>query len=97
MTASTVRLSATTGEPLNDERVRETVVAAAHAIAERTGVPLESVETDANSVTVKIGADKLAAMGFGAELRRATNTWHEGRFGATLWGKPERDDGEAWR
>ena len=95
MTASRVRLRALDGEPLADERVRETVVATARAIAERTGVAIGAVEAEPGSITVTLAGDKLAAMGFLAELRRLTNAWYEQRHGISLWGGDERD-GELW-
>ena len=88
MEPSTVRLSALEGEPLTDPRVRDTVVATVHAIAERTGIELESAVPEASSLTVTIRADRLAALGFVAELRRVTDAWHRGRTGRTLWGGP---------
>jgi len=92
MDTSTVRLSAQRGSPLDDPRVRSTVEATARAILERTGVPLRGLASDGASLTVTIEADKIAAMGFLAELRRLTNAWYEGKFKAgTLWGPdPER-------
>ncbi|MDX2146855.1 MAG: hypothetical protein SFZ23_04975 [Planctomycetota bacterium] len=92
METCTVRLFARDGEPLRDERVRETVVATAHAIAERTGVEIVSLEASASAVTVSLAIDKLAGMGFLAELRRLTDQWHEKKFARPLWPAPE--DGE---
>jgi len=87
METSTVRLSAHRGRPLDDPKVRSTVEATARAILERTGVPMVGMESDGASVTVTLGADKIAAMGFLAELRRLTNSWYEGKFKAgELWG-----------
>jgi hypothetical protein len=95
MDQSTVRLRALSGAPLADDAVRTTVVATAHAIAERTGVALLAIEAAADSVTVTLGTDKLAAMGFLAELRRLTNTWFaRKRSGESLWGEVPRDEGD---
>lgn len=88
MEVSTLRLRALEGEPLRDERVRDTVIAAAHAIAERTGIALERVEGEPDSLVVTICADRLAALGFLAELRRATDAWHRRSRGGSLWGEP---------
>lgn len=71
--------------PLADERVRETVIAVARSIAERTGVDLLEVSATDTSVTAVLSAGRVAAMGFAAELRRATNDWHAKRHRRPLW------------
>lgn len=72
---------------MDDPVVRDTVIATAHAIAERTGVTLAAVATDADSITVTLDINKLAAIGFLAELRRLTNAWYEKKFKeGPLWG-----------
>lgn len=82
-----VRLRALSGEPLADADVRQTVEAAAHAAAERAGVRLLSLETTPTALTVTLATDKLAGMGFMAELRRATNSWYEKKYrDGPLWG-----------
>ena len=84
--ASTGVLRAAMGEPLANVAVRETVLAAAHAIAERTGIRVVHLEADACSVRAVLETSRLAAMGFMAELRRTTNTWYSARHdGAPLW------------
>lgn len=86
---STMRLTALEGTPLADPRTRATVIAAAGAIAERTGIPLASVHADIASITISLDADRLTCLGFLAELRRSTNTWFAARNGGrTLWGEP---------
>lgn len=91
MESCTVRLRASRGRPLDDPRVRSTVEATARAILERTGVGLVGMESDGASVTVTLDTDKLAALGFLAELRRLTNAWYEGKYRAgSLWGDAER-------
>ena len=90
---TSLRLRAITGYPLANERVRETVVATANAIAERTGVSLGSVNADGDSVRVEIDAGEVVAVGFLAELRRLTNAWYEGKFGESLWGEPPSEEG----
>ena len=86
-------LRALEGEPLRDPMVRRTVVAAAHAIAERNGVRLVRLDSDARRVTVTLETSRLAAIGFAAELRRVTTEWHRKRSGAsTLWGDPATED-----
>ena len=97
---TTVTLRATSGRPLTEAGTRATVESAARALAERTGVALHAVRTDETSVTVTLGAHRLAAMGFLTELRNATNRWYEARNpGDLLWptgqvdttADPERD------
>ncbi len=89
MEASRVRLRALAGIPLADPVVRDMVVAAAHAIAERTGFALTEIDTEPDSITVTLAADKLAALGFLAELRRLTSAWYEKKFAeGPLWGEP---------
>jgi hypothetical protein len=91
MESSTVRLTALEGEPLRDDRLRDLVVATAHAIAERTGVALTAIDPSPDGVQVTISAGRLAALGFVAELRRVTEAWHRGRTGRSLWGEPAQD------
>lgn len=92
MEASRVRLRALEGIPLADPVVRDMVVATANAIAERTGINLAEITTEPDSITVTLTADKLAALGFLAELRRLTSAWYEKKFReGPLWGEPPRD------
>lgn len=87
---STVTLRALAGAPLQDERVRATVLSTAHAIAERIGVRIAAIEADDGSVTASIRAGRIEAMGFAAELRRVTDSWYAAKYGEeTLWGKVE--------
>lgn len=89
---ATVRLRALQGSPLADVRTRATVIAAAGSIAERTGVRLVAVAADDRSITVTIDADRLAGLGFLAELRRNTNAWFASRHtGLSLWGEAVED------
>jgi hypothetical protein len=93
---ATLRLRALEGCPMDDPVVRDTVIATAHAIAERTGVVVRGVTTDADSITVTLEIDKLAALGFMAELRRLTNAWYEKKFReGPLWGTA-KEHGEEW-
>lgn len=81
-------LRAIEGTPLADEPVRSTVVATAHAIAERTGVELLDIATTESSVTVTLATSRIGAIGFLAELRRLTTKWHHDRTGEpSLWGE----------
>lgn len=91
----TMKLTAREGTPLTDESIARTVIATAHAIAERTGVELQRIDHDDNSLTVTLATDRLAGLGFMAELRRLTNAWHAGKVGSdptqpSLWGNPPR-------
>lgn len=95
MDSSTVRLRALSGRPMDDPVVRDTVIATAHAIAERTGIPVLAVQPEPDAVVVTLVADKLAAMGFLVELRRLTETWYAKKFNAgPLWGRAADDHAE---
>lgn len=86
---ATVRLTAFSGRPLEDPNIRETVVIAAQALAERCGVTIAAINAKSISLTVTLEADEIAALGFGAELRRITNAWYEGKYrDGPLWGTP---------
>lgn len=87
MEESTVRLRALFGRPLADEELRAVVMSAAAALAEREGVALTRMSASDDALTVTLGCDKLVALGFLTELRRATNAWYEGKYEAgPLWG-----------
>jgi D-glycero-D-manno-heptose 1,7-bisphosphate phosphatase len=70
---------------LRDPRVRDTVLATARALADRAGLRLAAADADDGSIRFDLACDRLAGMGFVAELRRATNAWHVGRTGSALW------------
>jgi hypothetical protein len=92
--STTVTLRALDGDPLGDAMVLRTVVAAAHAIAERNAVTIERLETGPGHVTATVGVSRLAAIGFAAELRRVTTEWYRHKTGRDhLWGEP-RSEGE---
>ena len=76
------------GTPLSDERTRETVLAAAHALAERFGIPIANISTAPDSLTITLETGEAAAVGFAAELRRTTNAWHESKHRQPLWITP---------
>lgn len=99
--ASQITLRALEGEPLEDQRIREMVVATALAIAERQGVEVLYVKTAKDSITVALDSGRIEAMGFAAELRRLTTRWYTQKFGAaTLWGEAppdEAEQGEEWK
>ena len=101
MEPCTVRLRAVSGTPLDELVVREMVEAAAHALAEREGVALLELSTSNDSITLTLALDRLAALGFLAELRRHTNAWYEAKYrDGPLWGTPppgkEAWDHEGW-
>jgi hypothetical protein len=88
MEVSTIRLRALSGTPLADAKVRGVVISTAQAIAERTGLKLGEIEATDEALTVTIEADRLAGLGFLAELRRLTNAWYAGKHdGKSLWGE----------
>ena len=69
------------------------VEAAARALAERNAVEVASLSCEPDSITLTLGINKLAALGFLAELRRVTDAWHRGKHGTGLWGElPPADD-----
>lgn len=85
--ASTVRLRALFGKPLADAELAQAVQAAASQLAQRAGIVLHGMQTDATSVTLTLGCDKLTALGFLTELRATTNAWYEEKYEAgPLWG-----------
>lgn len=70
---------------LDDARTRETVLASARSIAEQHRVPLVELGVASGALRMGVRADRLVALGFAAEVRRATNAWHRARKGAALW------------
>ncbi len=92
---STVTLKAERPGAFEDPRVRDTVIATANAIAERTGLKLVEVALDASGVSATLEAPEVVAVGFGAELRRLTNAWHRAKFGSALWPEPGGGAGES--
>ncbi len=87
MERTTMRLRAVSGTPLDEPSVRETVESSARALAERMGVEIFGLVLDDESITIELGVDKLAGLGFMAELRRTTNAWYEAKYrDGPLWG-----------
>ena len=72
-------------QPLADERIRSTIEACAHAIAERSGVRVISIQTTDSSITASIDIHKLGALAFMAQLRNNSNRWHRAHAGTDLW------------
>lgn len=90
---STITLRALSGQPLHDPKVRDIVIATARAIAERNGVDLMSLTATDESITAELAANRLAALGFAAELRRVTGAWFMHKSGGqSLWGEPVEPD-----
>ncbi len=90
---TTITLRALAGEPLEDESVRDMVIATANAIAERHGVRVIDVVTDDSSITVTLGTGRIEALGFAAELRRLTGRWYAHKHGGPgLWGDGAEED-----
>jgi hypothetical protein len=83
--AGTVTLRARDGRPLDDPGVRNVVIATAESIGERLGVGVRVLDADGASITIEVDGGTLPAMGLAAELRRATDRWHEARHGVALW------------
>jgi len=83
---SRITLRARVGASLATERVRDMVVAAAPALAERHGVDVIDVVASADAVECRIRGSQIVALGFAAELRRTTESWYEHTHdGAMLW------------
>lgn len=87
-----VRLAFAVDADLEDPGLRETVIAVAHAIAERTGVDLAGLEIDEDGIELSVRAASIVAVGLAAELRRTTDHWHLDRRGTHLWVSPEEED-----
>lgn len=87
---STVHLHCGPLASLDDPRTRDTIIATAHGIAERTGVGLRSVEVDDEGrLRLTIEGPELVALGLAAQLRRDTDRWHRGRTGHAFWTGPD--------
>lgn len=78
----------TGGGPLTDPDVRRIVVSTAEAIAERSGVDLLERIVEPDAMRLTIAGPTLVALGFAAELRRVTESWHRAKYGAPLWSEP---------
>lgn len=88
MDFATATLTALSGSPLADARVRATVLSAATALAERTGVKIVRLEATDRSIEATLEAEEVVAVVFAAELRRMTNDWWRARHpDETLWGE----------
>lgn len=70
--------------PLRDAVLRNKVITATNALAERTGVRILDLHTTDASITATIEGTPLIALGLAAQLRRITNGYTE----KPLWGDP---------
>lgn len=82
---SSATLRAARCDALKEERTRETVLAAARGIAERTGVKLLSIQVSPEMVEVTVEGSNIVAIGLLAELRRTTEKWHLRHAEEPLW------------
>jgi hypothetical protein len=72
-----------------DDRSRSTIIAAAEATAERTGVELRAATFDEQGLLLEVAGPMLVAFGLAAEVRRATDRWHREHAGLPLWMAPD--------
>jgi hypothetical protein len=72
-----------------DDRTKATIVAAAEATAERTGVTLHNATFDEEGLLLVVDGPMLVAFGLAAEVRRTTDRWHRERTGLSLWMAPD--------
>ena len=94
---SEVTLRALAGQPLQDQRVCDMVLATARAIAERQGVQILELRAAPDRITARLNVNRIAALGFAAELRRLTTRWYTQKYAqTTLWGDPP-EEGEEWK
>lgn len=84
---SSVRLRARNEHALVDPALRERVLAAARAIAERTGVELITLNASPAGIEAVIVGEQITAVGFAAEVRRSTEAWFRTHTGESLWGE----------
>ena len=97
-TSTTITLRALEGRPLSDAAIRGMVEATANAIAERQGLRVQALRSEADRIHVTLPVGRLAAIGFAAELRRLTTRWYTQKFGAqTLWGEALEEGEECKR
>lgn len=72
---------------LDDRAVQDAVRAAATSLAEREGVTIAQLEVDASGLRAQVEGAEIVALGFAAELARATNRWARARGLGALWGE----------
>lgn len=74
---------------LDDRAVQDAVRAAAIALAEREGVTIAQLEVDHSGLRAQVQGAEIVALGFAAELARATNRWARARGLGALWGEDQ--------
>ena len=83
--SAAVRLSSVQEAALADDLVRGIVRSTAEAIGERTGVGVRITAINDQSIELEVDGSQLEATALAAELRRATDDWHQKKFGCALW------------
>jgi uncharacterized protein GlcG (DUF336 family) len=86
---SRIRLVPGPHADLLDARTKATIIAAAEATAERTGVTLHAATFDDEGLLLVVDGPMLVAFGLAAEVRRTTDRWHRERTGLSLWMAPD--------
>jgi D-glycero-D-manno-heptose 1,7-bisphosphate phosphatase len=84
--AGMVTLHAAPDVDLHEPRLRAAITAAAEGLAERTGVRLRGLDWNTHGLTATVEGGEIVALGFVAELRRATDRWWRAHGGSgALW------------
>ena len=91
-----VRMTCAPEADLEDARLLETIVSAATAIAERTGVELVDAAVTPEGLELSVRGASIVAMGLASELRRTTDRWYLDRRGTHLWISPQTGDDSDW-
>jgi D-glycero-D-manno-heptose 1,7-bisphosphate phosphatase len=94
--AGVVTLHAAHPNLLEDAALRLAITAAAESLAERTGVRLFPLEWTGSQLTATLAGGEIVALGFAAELRRATQRWWQGHGGSGTFRSPAAT-GPRWR
>ena len=89
-----ITLRAHYGDPLTNPETKGIVTSTAHAIAERIGVPVIKISTTPDALHATLACNRVAAIGFAAELRRLTEQWYRSKYDITLWGETPHDEGD---
>ena len=87
--ASRIRLRTDPDIDVEEAGIQDTIIAAAHAAAERIGVTLRGAGFEGDGLVLEVDGPMLVAIGLAAELRRSTDHWHHERTGRHLWIAPE--------
>ncbi len=73
------------GDRLAEVRTRDAVRETALSLSAHSGVRLADISVDESGVAFEVIGDEIVALGFAAELRRATNLWAASHGIAPLW------------